>query len=317
MRYEIAFGVDAAYVKYAGIVMTSIAAENTGEEIGFHLVCDGIADTDIERLQIFRSSFPRVDVHIYDARAALDAIPFPDGISRERINRSVFTRILMPELVPHTLTRILYLDADTLCVGRIDGLYTHDLGSAPLAAAREGNAVHKAQRIGMNGTDYFNAGVMLIDLARWRSMQLTTRVIETWYTHWETFQLLEQDALNYVLDGDFTVLDMHEVRLMDAFAPWDVDFTAEYIIWHFLNEGKPWISYADPHVRKRYWNVVHASPWRDLTPSEPWETRIAYLAGCHAEAAEDYPAAAHYFHAAAERLMQFYLEQTNQIGQSE
>ena len=38
MAYEIAFGVDTGYVKYAGIVMTSIAAENAGEEIGFHLV---------------------------------------------------------------------------------------------------------------------------------------------------------------------------------------------------------------------------------------------------------------------------------------
>ena len=123
--------------------------------------------------------------------------------------------------------------------------------------------------------------------------------------------LLEQDALNYVLDGDFAVLEKRHVRLMDAFAPWDVDFSAQHTIWHFLNEGKPWIRYADPRVREPYWQVVRNSPWRGLTPSEPWETRIAYLAGCHAEAAEDYRAAAHYFHAAAERLMQFYLEQTS------
>ena len=92
MAYEIAFGVDTGYVKYAGIVMTSVAAENAGEEIGFHLVCDGIAEADIVRLQAFRADFPRTDVHIYDARAALEAIPFPNGIPHERINRSVFTR---------------------------------------------------------------------------------------------------------------------------------------------------------------------------------------------------------------------------------
>ena len=316
MAYEIAFGVDTGYVKYAGIVMTSIAAENAGEEIGFHLVCDGIAEEDIERLQEFRAAFPRTDVHIYDARAALDALPFPNGIPHERINRSVFTRILMPELVPQELTRILYLDADTLCVGRLAGLYAHDLGTAPLAAAREGDGARKAQRIGLRGTDYFNAGVMLIDLVRWRSMQLTARVLDAWRTHGASFPLLEQDALNYVLDGDFAVLEKRHVRMMDAFAPWDVDFAAEHTIWHFLNEGKPWVRYADPRVREPYWQVVRRSPWSDLAPSEPWETRIAYLAGCHAEAAEDYPAAAHYFHAAAERLMQFYLEQTSKMNQA-
>ena len=109
MAYEIAFGVDTGYVKYAGIVMTSVAAENAGEELGFHLVCDGIAEEDIERLQEFRAAFPRTDVHIYDAHAALDALPFPNGIPHERINRSVFTRILMPELVPQELTRMLLL----------------------------------------------------------------------------------------------------------------------------------------------------------------------------------------------------------------
>lgn len=228
MAYEIAFGVDTDYVKYAGIVMTSIAAENAGEEIGFHLVCDGIAEEDIERLQEFRAAFPRTDVYIYDARAALDDLPFPHGIPHERINCSVFTRILMPELVPQELTRILYLDADTLCVGRLAGLYAHDLGTAPLAAAREGDGARKAQRIGMRGTDYFNAGVMLLDLARWRSMQLTARVLDAWRTHGASFPLLEQDALNSVLDGDFAVLEKRHVRMMDAFAPWDVDFAAEH-----------------------------------------------------------------------------------------
>ena len=313
MRCEIAFGVDARYVKYAGITMTSVAMQSDGAEVGFHLVCDGIADDDLKRLDAFRAAFPQTDVHVYDARAAVDEIPFPRGIPRERINRSVFTRILMPELVPQSLDRILYLDADTLCVGRMDALWSLSLAGTPLAAAPEGEAQRKAARIGMKGCSYFNAGVMLIDLARWRAQQLTVRTLAAWAEPGAGFPLLEQDALNEVLDGDFLPLGREYVRMMDAFAPWDVDFSAQYTIWHFLNEGKPWIRYADPRVRTPYWQVVRGSPWSDLTPSEPWETRIAYLAGCHAEEAEDYRAAAQYFHAAAERLMEFYLEHTRRM----
>ena len=316
MRCEIAFGVDARYVKYAGIAMTSVAMQSEGANVGFHLVCDGIADADRKRLDAFRAAFPWTDVHIYDARAALDAITFPSGIPPERINRSVFTRILMPELVPQSLERILYLDADTLCVGHMGALWSLDLVGAPLAAAPEGEVQRKAARIGMKGRAYFNAGVMLIDLTHWRAQDLTARTLAAWEEHGASFPLLEQDALNYVLDGDFLPIGRKYVQMMDAFAPWNVDFAAEHTIWHFLNEGKPWVRYADPRVREPYWQVVRNSPWRGLTPSEPWETRIAYLAGCHAEAAEDYPAAAHYFHAAAERLMQFYLEQTSRINQS-
>ena len=317
MRCEIAFGVDARYVKYAGIAMTSVAMQSEGENVGFHLVCDGIADADRKRLDAFRAAFPWTDVHIYDARAALDEISFPRGISPERINRSVFTRILMPELVPQSLDRILYLDADTLCVGHMGTFWSLDLAGAPLAAAPEGEAQRKAARIGMKGWSYFNAGVMLIDLARWRAQQLTAHTFAAWEEYGASFPLLEQDALNYVLDGEFLPIGRKYVQMMDAFAPWDVDFSAQYTIWHFLNEGKPWIRYADPRVREAYWQIVRRSPWSDLTPSEPWETRIAYLAGCHAEQAEDYRTAAQYFHAAAERLMAFYLEHTRSMRGTE
>ena len=317
MRCEIAFGVDARYVKYAGIAMTSVAMQSEGQPLGFHLVCDGIADEDISRLAAFRTAFPQTEVSIYDARAALDEIAFPRGIPRERLNRSVFTRILMPELVPQSLDRILYLDADTLCVGRMDALWSLDLAGAALAAAPEGDAQQRAAQIGMKSSAYLNAGVMLIDLARWRTEQLTARTLAAWAEHGASFVLLEQDALNYVLDGDFLPLGQEYVRMMDAFAPWDVDFSAQYTIWHFLNEGKPWIRYADPRVRTPYWEVVRGSPWSDLTPSDPWETRIAYLAGYHAEQEEDYRTAAQYFHAAAERLMEFYLEHTHRMGKNE
>ena len=67
MRCEIAFGVDARYVKYAGVAMTSAAIQSEGEEIGFHLVCDGIEDADRKRLEAFLAAFPWTDVHIYDA----------------------------------------------------------------------------------------------------------------------------------------------------------------------------------------------------------------------------------------------------------
>ena len=73
MRCEIAFGVDANYVKYAGIVMTSAVLQNAGEAIGFHLVCDGITEADCDRLEDFRRIFPSADIHIYDARAIRSA----------------------------------------------------------------------------------------------------------------------------------------------------------------------------------------------------------------------------------------------------
>ena len=50
-KFHCAFGVDANYVKYAGIVMTSIVLKNPGHPVAFHLFAKGINDEDVEKLE--------------------------------------------------------------------------------------------------------------------------------------------------------------------------------------------------------------------------------------------------------------------------
>ena len=55
-EYHFAFGVDANYVKYAGVMMTSIVWNHPGQPICFHLACDGLHEEDKARLETSANS---------------------------------------------------------------------------------------------------------------------------------------------------------------------------------------------------------------------------------------------------------------------
>lgn len=44
--YHFGFGVDARYVKYAGVLMTNLVHQHLGQPLCFHLACDGIGEED-------------------------------------------------------------------------------------------------------------------------------------------------------------------------------------------------------------------------------------------------------------------------------
>lgn len=314
---QFAFGVDANYVKYAGIVMTSIVLNHPGYPVCFHLICDGgLLPDDQARLDTFTRLYRNTWVFIYDAHQALAGIQrVSAGVSPERLSQTVFLRILMPMLLPRDVQRVIYCDADMLCVGRAESLWQLDLEGHPLAAVMEGNAAEKAARIRLKQDRYLNAGFLVIDLAAWREQGLTKKVLDCYRQQGQAFSLLEQDALNKVLDGDWLEISHEQVCLMNAFNPLDIQLASGNIFWHFLNEGKPWIRYADPQVAEPYWRYVHRSLWDTMEPEEPWEVRNAFLAGKNAERQGAWQDAAHYLGIAAQRLLEFYLEQTGQLSE--
>lgn len=52
-EWQFAVGVDANYVKYAGVMMTSIVLNHPGQPICFHVACDGREEADGQKLDEF------------------------------------------------------------------------------------------------------------------------------------------------------------------------------------------------------------------------------------------------------------------------
>ena len=95
------------------------------------------------------------------------------------LSTAALFRILLPDLLPASRTRTIYLDADTLVRRPLGEIWRIDLDNHLLAAVRDAGAPFPAGPSGTDwrsvglapDTDYFNSGLMVLPLDRWRAEQ--------------------------------------------------------------------------------------------------------------------------------------------------
>lgn len=137
--YHFGFGVDANYVKYAGVLMTNLLYQHREQPLCFHLACDGITEEDRRRLDAFTMQHSNVRLYIYDMTESLDRLNQIRSEAPQRLHRSVLLRVLLPQYVPQEVKRLVYMDADMICLRRLDELFELDLGRNAAAAVQEPN----------------------------------------------------------------------------------------------------------------------------------------------------------------------------------
>lgn len=316
---QFAFGVDENFAPYAGILMTSIVLNHPGEPVAFHLVAAGLKPEDQQRFDTFTRLYRNTRIFIYDAAPLLERLPShsADKVPK-RLNTSMFLRLFLPEILPPEIERVVYLDADMLCIGRLDALWRTELGTAALAAVPydAADAQPYCQRLGLKGKQYFNSGCLLIPPALWRERQITKRLLALCREHWQEFLMPDQDALNMLFadePGAVQALPCSCNHMCNAFCPQPPIPAEGDVLLHFVNKGKPWYHGAAEPVQRLWGSCKARSLWYDIPEFEPWDVKTTFYAGKNAEARGDFREAAHYIGIAAERLLQYFLEQTGQL----
>lgn len=310
------FGVDANYVKYAGVLMTNLAVLHPDRPLYFHLACDGIEAADRQKLEALVHKHKNVRVDVYDLCRQLDALKPVSSKVPPRLNRSMLLRILLPSLVPQQIRRLVYLDVDVICINRLDELFRLALQGQAIGAVRDTKSAENAAALGLTGSKYFFSGVLVIDVPVWHSLQLTERVAAYYQQNSEKLLLADQDALNAVIDGSFTELDKRYNFLIEVNNPLMCAYPANAAILHCVNETKAWTQGCLKSIRELYWRYVRQSPWHDLQPSEPATVKAAFLAATTAELEGEYGQARRYYVAVINRFTEYYYDKAPQLLQA-
>jgi lipopolysaccharide biosynthesis glycosyltransferase len=177
--------------------------------------------------------------------------------------------LLLPDLLPPHLERILFLDADTLVLEDLAKLWETPLEDFAVAAAADSaiprcsspRGVKNWQARGIAAeSPYFNGGVMLIHLARWRERRVTPRVLEYLEATGAEVDFLHQEALNAVLWNDWKPLHPRWNLLGSlagrAFEPTASAAWREPGIVHFAGRMKPWRVPIGGPFNAAYWRVL-------------------------------------------------------------
>jgi|688.fasta_scaffold04983_20 lipopolysaccharide biosynthesis glycosyltransferase len=160
----------------------------------------------------------------------------------EHVSRATFYRLFAHQLLPLSITSIVYLDSDLLALKSCKGLFNQTL-SAPVAACD-----HCAPRLGLqfwgdkNGT-YFQAGVLIIDLTYWRAHHIEDKFLRILEEERRRIRFWDQDVLNIAFQEVWQRLPVWFNIGQDATSTLGEDEVAKKtIIAHFDNPYKPWNS---------------------------------------------------------------------------
>jgi lipopolysaccharide biosynthesis glycosyltransferase len=185
-------------------------------------------------------------------------------------------RILLPELLPGH-DRVLYLDVDTIAVDNLEPLWETGLDGFYLAAVTnvfQHNHLHRPAELGLDGPgEYFNSGVLLMNLASMRADHATEKLRDCAVQRGDQLEWPDQDALNLVLGKRRLALHprwncMNSVRTFPAsievFGAAAVEEArANPGIRHFEGplENKPWHYLCGHDLREAYFKHRRATPW--------------------------------------------------------
>lgn len=243
--------LDERYLPQLQVLLTSLSIHNPGEKITLFLLHSGIPE---DRLSSVRR---QCECCGYD----FSPIAVADDLFREapvtrQYPKEMYYRLLAPQLLPDHIQRVLYLDPDILILNPIRPLWERDLeGNLFAAAAHTGktelaNSVNQL-RLGTN-RDYYNSGVLLLDLEAGRREIRPEALFSYVEQHGKELILPDQDLLNALYSQRILPLEdvlwNYDARnysnyLLRSGGQWDLRWVMEHTaILHFCGKEKPWKS---------------------------------------------------------------------------
>ena len=176
---------------------------------------------------------------------------FPN-IENSHVSEATYYRIYLNEFLPSDTNSILYVDADIIFLNDITNIYkelTDNLAKSKYVVAakteysRNNLNEERFTNLEMKSNKYLNAGVMFIDLTKWRNQRVYESLIETQIKMGSRLIYWDQDVFNSFLDGEY--LEMPEKL---NFNPSNIEYSKKkfndiyenVICVHYNGKLKPW-----------------------------------------------------------------------------
>lgn len=230
------------------------------------LVIFGEGLTAFQRQLVERTAAGRLGPHRLEFRPY--TTPLAGRVRSLRGNYTTYGRLFLPDLLPDC-DACVYLDCDLVVTRPLDPLFA--LASAGPALHAEGSGVRgdSLDRPTFAALDmaldaaYFNCGVLVFNLARWRSERLSERCVAFAVEHPHALLSADQTVLNCVLADITGAFGQEFNTFLWPDSPVVPSTARTGRIFHFVGAPKPWNWFG------RYANA-NAALWRDWATQTAW-----------------------------------------------
>jgi len=207
-----------------------------------HIFISNIANDDLDKLKRFATHYKNVCIKIY----AIEESKFRDlHIDQYNITLATYFRIVIPEILYNDLDYVLYIDADIICTNKIDTLLDETFDGCPVLAASDQISDYISDNykkaLGMDkDAEYFNAGVLYIDLKKWHDLEISSKAFAV--LKQRKLKFMDQDALNIVVVNMWKKIPIKYNYKYKT----DREIPEDTVLIHYTGGmGKPWQPWND------------------------------------------------------------------------
>ena len=174
---NVLFSSDDNYAQHLAAAIYSLLIHNASfNRISIYVIDNEISPESHDKLVQVVNSFKNAYIVFLD---------FAKWKSKLKLNLawdislSSYARLFMGDILPEPVNRALYLDCDMIICGSLYQLWNHDLGEHIIGAVQDCVSQATKTCVGLKKSEgYFNAGMLLVDLYRWREDDIGQRCIE-------------------------------------------------------------------------------------------------------------------------------------------
>lgn len=263
---NIVYSSSDGYAEICGISLLSCLENNKQEdEIRIFIVENNISVENKRKLTEVCENYQRELMFI--PRIDLDAITHTK-VYTGRWNIGTFFRLFLGSLLPKDVEKVIYIDCDTIIRHSLHEVYNIQLGKCVIAGADDCRSNLYRIEIGEKPGDvYINNGFMVIDLKKWRDMNLEKKCTEFITVHNGDVTYMDQGVSNSLLGSKGLIFELPPI------------YNSQRIFFDFSYNDLLKLRKPEHHCSEEEYNlaikdpiIVHFTPVF-ITGTRPWQVK--------------------------------------------
>lgn len=281
---NIIYSSDDNYCIYMGVSILSVLENNKNfNSINVYIIDNNINDVNKSKLkelvELYQRNILFIDFEKYKKYLNLNM--------QWQISISSYARLFVASMLPENVDKVLYFDCDTLIDDSLNELWNQDINDFYVAGVCDTVPSNTKQAIGLNNTDfYINAGMLLINLKKWRKDNLEKELLNFIDKHNGNVIHHDQGVINgviknkkilplkYNLMTSYLMMSRDDIinfyKVEDSFYSQEqIDEAIKNPVYIHYTPGfttRPWVKGCKHPYVDLYWKYLKLTPWKDFKP---------------------------------------------------
>lgn len=277
---NIVYTTDDNFIRQVLASVISVFENNKDEDINIYILSKGVTADHQNIVQDYAKKYNQKvcfleigNVHKY----------FDQEVDTGGWNDIVLARLFLDKILPEDVSRVIYLDGDVIVRRSLSKMWNIDLGDNVLGAVPE-PTISKDRKEYLdieNDKYYYNAGILLIDLDKWKMREVGKRIVDYFRAKGGKLFANDQDAINGELKNEILPIsfsynycntyNFYSYRaIKKMFGESGFCSKEEYLsikndptIVHYLGEERPWREGNKHHFKDDYIKYFNMTVFAD------------------------------------------------------